>query len=192
MPTAAPSETPGDVGVVDPHDVEEGGDLVGIGLGRVGAGRLVAVARAGKIDRDAAEVLGIGRQLERIAGVVGGEVRDEQERIAVALHLVVDREPIYLDLRHAHSLLSLVIAAPPSGGYAQRRPACFRATCSALTRRLQAASAPGARKPTRRCGPARPLVTRKEDVDRASTWNARGTYRLGYVSEVIWSGTSSS
>ena len=175
MPTAAPSETPGDVGVVDPDDVEEGGDLVGIALGRVGAGRLVAVARAGKIDRDAAEVLGVGRHLERIAGVVGGEVRDEQERIAVALHVVVDREPIYLDLRHAHSLLSLVIAAPPSGGYAQRRPACLRATCSALTRRLQAASARGARKCDQAMWSGEASRDAKGRCDRAGTWNARGT-----------------
>ena len=55
-----------------------GGDLVGVALGRVRAGGLVALARAGKIDRDAAEVLGVGRELERIAGVVGGQVRDQQ------------------------------------------------------------------------------------------------------------------
>ena len=87
-----------DVGMLDPDGAEECGDLVGVALGRVGAGWLVAVARARKIDGDAAEMLGVGRQLERKAGVVGGKVRDQQERIAVALHVVVDREPIDLDL----------------------------------------------------------------------------------------------
>jgi hypothetical protein len=60
-----------DMGLVDPDGIEEGGDLVGLAVGRVGAGRLVALARAGKVDRDAAKVLRVGRQLERPAGVVG-------------------------------------------------------------------------------------------------------------------------
>ena len=55
-----------DVGVLDPDGVEEGGDLVGIARSRVGAGGLVTLTRTGKIDRDAAEVLGVGRQLERM------------------------------------------------------------------------------------------------------------------------------
>jgi hypothetical protein len=59
-----------DVGPLDPDRAEEGGDLVGLAVGRVRAGRLVALARAGTIDRDAAEVLGVGRELERPAGVV--------------------------------------------------------------------------------------------------------------------------
>ena len=96
-----------DVGLLDPDGAEEGGDLVGIALGRVRPGRLVALARAGKVDRDAAEVLGVGRQLERVAGVVGGRVRDQQERLAFSLHVVVDREPVYLDLWHARSLLAV-------------------------------------------------------------------------------------
>jgi hypothetical protein len=71
-------------------------DLVGVAVGRVRPGRLVALARAGKIERDAAELLALGRQLERPAGVVGRRVGDQQERLALPLHLVVDREPIHL------------------------------------------------------------------------------------------------
>jgi hypothetical protein len=67
---------------LDPDGVEEGGDLVGIAIGRVRPGRLVALTRAGKIDGDAAEVLGVGRQLERPADVVGRRVRDQQKRLA--------------------------------------------------------------------------------------------------------------
>ena len=95
-----------DVRLLDPDGAEEAGDLVGVALGRVRPGRLVALARAREIDRDAAEVLGVGRQLERVAGVVGGQVRDQQQRLAVALHVVVDREPVDLDLWHARSLLA--------------------------------------------------------------------------------------
>ena len=47
-----------DVRLLDPDGVEEGGDLVGMAVGRVWAGRLVALAGAWKVDCDAAEVLG--------------------------------------------------------------------------------------------------------------------------------------
>ena len=39
----------GDVGPLDPDGAEEGGDLIGIALGRVRPRRLVALARAGKV-----------------------------------------------------------------------------------------------------------------------------------------------
>jgi hypothetical protein len=60
-----------DVGLLDSDHVEEDSDLVGVALGRVRPCRLIAVTRAGKIERDATEVLGVGRELERVAGVVG-------------------------------------------------------------------------------------------------------------------------
>jgi hypothetical protein len=50
-----------DVGGLDPDGAEEAGDLIGVGLGRVRPGRLVALAGAREVDRDAAEVLGVGR-----------------------------------------------------------------------------------------------------------------------------------
>src|SRR4051794_26652518 len=89
----------GDVGLLDPDGGEERGDLVGVPLGRVRPGRRVALARPRKIERDAAELLGVGRQLERIAGVVCRRVRDEQQWLALTLNVVVDGEPVYLDPR---------------------------------------------------------------------------------------------
>jgi hypothetical protein len=67
---------------LDPDGAEEGGDLVGMAVGRVRAGRLVAFACPGKVDGDAAEVPGIGGQLERPAGVGGRGIEDEQKRLA--------------------------------------------------------------------------------------------------------------
>jgi hypothetical protein len=90
----------GHVRALDARGGHERGHLVGVALGRVGAGRLCALARARQVDRDAAEVLGVGRQLERVAGVVGAGVGDEQERLPVALHVVVDAKPGCVDLRH--------------------------------------------------------------------------------------------
>src|SRR6476620_8511543 len=95
-----------DVGSLDPDGAEEGGDLVGLAVGRVRPGRLVALARAGKIEGDASEVLGVGRQLERPAGMVSRGVGDQQEWLALPLHVVIDSESVYVDLRHARSLLA--------------------------------------------------------------------------------------
>jgi hypothetical protein len=94
------------VGALDAEDAEERGDLVGIAIGRVRPGRLVALTRAQEVDRDAAEVLGVGRKLERVAGVVRRRVRDQQERLTLALDVVVDRQPVDLDLWHALHLLT--------------------------------------------------------------------------------------
>ena len=93
-----------DVRRLDPDGAQEAGDLVGVGLGRVRARRLVALARAREVDRDAAEVLGVGRELERVARVIGREVGDQQQRIAFTLDVVVDRKTVDLDLWHARSL----------------------------------------------------------------------------------------
>jgi hypothetical protein len=71
------------VGLFDPDGAEEGGNLVGLAVGRGRAGRFVALAGAGKVDGDAVEMLGVGGQLERPAGVVGRQVRDQQKRLAL-------------------------------------------------------------------------------------------------------------
>jgi hypothetical protein len=52
-------------------------------------------------------MLRVGRQLERPAGVVGRQVRDQEKRLALPLHVVVDREPVYVDVWHVRSLLAL-------------------------------------------------------------------------------------
>jgi hypothetical protein len=43
-------------------------------------------------------MLGVRRKLEGVAGVVGGQVGDEKERLALALLLVVDGESEDLNL----------------------------------------------------------------------------------------------
>src|SRR5207247_7295574 len=67
-----------DVRPLDRDGVEEGGYLVGIAIGRVRPGRLVALTRAGEVDRDAAEVLRVGGKLECVAGVVWSRARDQR------------------------------------------------------------------------------------------------------------------
>src|SRR6476469_6244774 len=89
---------------LDPDRGEEGGDMVGITLGGVRPGRLVAVTRAGKVDRNAGEVLGKGRKLERIASMIRTCIRDQQKRLTLPLHLIVGGDPVNHDLWHARSV----------------------------------------------------------------------------------------
>ena len=88
----------------DPDGPKESGELVGVPLGGIWPGWLVAFARARQVHCDAPEVLGVRRKLEGVAGVVGGEIGDEQQGLALALLLVVDGEPEGLDLWHRCSL----------------------------------------------------------------------------------------
>ena len=78
----------------------EGGDVVGEQFGRVGSARLVGFARPARIERNASEMFGVVGDLESVAGVVGCEIRDEDEWFARPLGLVVDRDVVDLDLRH--------------------------------------------------------------------------------------------
>jgi hypothetical protein len=92
MATAAPKDMPATCARSIPIAPRKA-DLIGMAVGRVRRGRLVAVAGAGKVYRDAAEVLGLGRKLERVAGVVRGRVRDQQGRLALPLHVVLIVSP---------------------------------------------------------------------------------------------------
>ena len=47
-------------------------------------------------------MLGVVGDLKGVAGIVGGEIRDEHERLARALLLIVHRDAVSLDLGHAN------------------------------------------------------------------------------------------
>src|SRR6478735_8984771 len=90
----------------DTDGAQERSDLICIAIGRVRSDRLVALTRAGQIDRDAAEVFGVSRKLKRVAGVVRRRVWDQQERLPVPLDVVVDRQSINICLWHVGNLLA--------------------------------------------------------------------------------------
>ena len=94
-----------DMCLLNPDRSEEAGDLVGVDFGRVRPGGLVTLPGPRKVESDAAEVLCVGRQLERITSVIGGEVRNQQQRLAIPLHVIVDSEPVYVNLRHFRLLI---------------------------------------------------------------------------------------
>ena len=73
------------MGLLDPDRFHECGDVVGEQFGRIGPGRLVGLARPARIKRNAGEMLGVVGDLEGVAGVVGGEIGDEDKRLARSL-----------------------------------------------------------------------------------------------------------
>jgi hypothetical protein len=91
---------PEDVGPVDAGRLHERAHVVGEQLGGIGALRLAGQAGSAQVHREAPEVLGVLRDLERIARLVGREIRDEDDGLAVALHLVIDLYPVRLHGRH--------------------------------------------------------------------------------------------
>ena len=82
--------------------LHEDGDVVGEQFHRVDAVRLVGLARTARIDGDASEMLGIIGDLEGVAGIVGGEIGNEDKRLPCALLRVIHRNAIRFDFRHAN------------------------------------------------------------------------------------------
>jgi hypothetical protein len=78
----------------------EGGDVVGEQFGRIRSVGLVGLAGAARIKRNASEMLGIVGDLEGVAGVVSGKVRDEHKRLSRSLGLVIHRDVVDFDLGH--------------------------------------------------------------------------------------------
>ena len=63
--------------LLDSDRRHERGDVIGEQFGRISAVRLVALPRPARIERNAGEMPGVFRDLEEVASVVGGEIRDE-------------------------------------------------------------------------------------------------------------------
>ena len=85
---------------LDADRLHERGHVVGEQLHRIGAVRLVGLTRSARVERDAGEVLGIVRDLKGVAGVVGGKIGNENERLACSLSLVIDRDAVRVHFRH--------------------------------------------------------------------------------------------
>src|SRR6185437_5987339 len=148
---------------LDADRSHETSDVVGEQFGRPGPGRLVGQARSARIERNAGEMLFVVGDLEGVAGVVCGEIGDEDQRLARPLALIVHRDAVDLDLGHgrppgaapallfakasAQTLSSSLrqgqcaappafvqAAMPPSMWRAEARP-CSWAACTAIAER---------------------------------------------------------
>src|ERR1700722_10202539 len=82
--------------------LHEGSDVVAEQFHRIGALRLVSLARAPRLNGDAGEVLSIVGDLKSITGLISGQIGNENKRLSRALLLVVDGDAVGLDFRHAY------------------------------------------------------------------------------------------
>jgi hypothetical protein len=76
--------------------LHEGGDVVGEQFGGIGALGLTAQPGPAQVHGEARELLGVVRYLERVTGLVGRQVRNEDHGLALALDLVVDVDAVRL------------------------------------------------------------------------------------------------
>jgi hypothetical protein len=93
------------MGPLDLERGEKGCGIVGKEPRRIWTGRFVALPGAAWVEGDAGEMLGVVCHLERISGVVGRQIGDQQQWLARALLLVIYGYVIDLDLRHGPSSL---------------------------------------------------------------------------------------
>ncbi len=85
----------------DSHRVEDGYRVVGEQLDGVRSSRLVAAAGAAVVEDDGAIPLGEGRGLELTEMDVAAQPHDAEERLALAVHFVIQRRVLPLHRRHA-------------------------------------------------------------------------------------------
>src|SRR6516225_9749164 len=95
--------------------LHEGGNVIGEQFRRIGGLRLVALAGAARIHGNTGKALGVIGDLEGIAGIVGGQIGDEKERLTAALLLVIDSDTVGLDFRHVYKPPGYILAAVMSG-----------------------------------------------------------------------------
>ena len=87
--------------LLNPHGIHESGNIVSKNLGGIDAFGLVRFTCPSKIERNAGKVLlGVLRHLEGIAGMIGGQVWNENEWLTSSLLVVIHRDVIGFDLRH--------------------------------------------------------------------------------------------
>ena len=95
-----PQRKTGHMSPIDSDSLHEGGHVIGKQLGGVCSPRLVSCSGTTRIDRDAGEVLGILRDLKRVASVVCGQKGIQDERLSRTLLLVVHCDLAEFDVRH--------------------------------------------------------------------------------------------
>src|SRR5213079_1228236 len=87
-----PQGEPEDMRLLYSDLLHERGNVVREHLRRVNAGRLIRLPGPTQINRDAAEVLRVVGDLERVAGIVGSQVGDKHQRFTAALLVVIQRD----------------------------------------------------------------------------------------------------
>lgn len=86
----------------DSQGPHERGNIVGENLGGIGAVRFVGFASPSEVEGDAGVMLGIFCHLKGITGVIGGQVRNENQGLAGPLLVIVHSEVVRFDLGHGN------------------------------------------------------------------------------------------
>src|SRR6266849_4491553 len=86
--------------LMDPRGLHESGNIVPQKLGGIDAFGFVRFTCPSEVERDAGKVLGILCYLEGITGVIGGQIRNENQRLSASLLVIVYRDVVGFDLRH--------------------------------------------------------------------------------------------
>jgi len=86
----------------DSQGPHKSGNVVGEKLGGIGALSFVRFPCPPQVERNARKVLGIFCDLEGITGVIGGQVRNENKRLAGSLLVLVYGDVVRFDLRHGN------------------------------------------------------------------------------------------
>src|SRR6266851_3879729 len=84
----------------DPCGLHERGNIVREKLGGIDAFGLVGFTCPSEVERDACKVLSVLCHLEGVTGVIGGQVRNENEGLTASLLVIVHRYVAGFDLRH--------------------------------------------------------------------------------------------
>ena len=85
----------------DPKGLHESSDVIGEKFSGIGAFRFIGFASPPQVQRNAVRVLGIFFHLEGVTGVIGAQEGNENERLIASLLVIVHRDVVCLDLRHA-------------------------------------------------------------------------------------------
>src|ERR1700675_1766320 len=92
----------------DRQCAHESGNIFGQEFGGVSAFRFVSFTGPAKVERDAGKVLGVLGHLKGVTGVIGGQVRNENQGLAGSLLLIVYGDAVRSDLRHRSSSWTVV------------------------------------------------------------------------------------
>src|SRR6266567_1863360 len=103
--------------LLDPSGLHESGNIVREKLGGIDAFWFVRFTCPSEVERDAGKVLGVLRHLEGVTCVIGGQVRNENERLTDSLLVIVQRDVVGFDLRHGSQSFRMCFVSPirPTG-----------------------------------------------------------------------------
>src|SRR5216683_6900163 len=86
--------------LMDPRGMHESGNIVPQKLGGIDALGFVRFTCPSQVEREAGKVLGVLCHLEGVTGVIGGQIRKENERLSGSLLVIVHRDVVGFDFRH--------------------------------------------------------------------------------------------